>query len=120
MRIAHATPWEGPDETPEADGSVPRTAVLDAVEDTDREYLLQYLLLNKHMVTRADVAEEIAARSQDVDRESVDAEARKGAELRLHHDHLPSLEEAGIVDYDQRSEMVALRPAAEAAVKAAL
>ena len=120
MGIAHATPWKESGELSELNGSTPESAVLEAVEDADRRYLLRYLLLNRYMVTRADAAEEVAARTRDTDRDSVDAERRKRAELRLHHDHLPRLAKAGIVDYDETSEMISLRPEAEEPVAEAL
>ena len=120
MRIANTTPWKESGELSEPDGSAPESAVLEAVADADRRHLLQYLLLNRYMVTRADAAEEVAARSRDVDRDALGDERRKGAELRLHHQHLPRLVEAGIVDYDETSEMISLRPEAEEPVAEAL
>ncbi|WP_162991543.1 DUF7344 domain-containing protein [Halostella salina] len=120
MNIARATSWEGSAANAEREDGTPGSTLRNAVSEPERRYLLQYLLLNRYMVTRADAAEEVAARTQDTGREAVSDDDRTRAEIRLEHDHLPRLEAAGILEYDRASTMVALRPDAESAVRAAL
>ncbi|WP_202614403.1 DUF7344 domain-containing protein [Halostella litorea] len=128
MRIARAERWEeanddsqdGTTDGQEHEVAVAESAARDAVSDPDRRYLLEYLLLNRYMVSRADVAAEVAARRGDGIREAVDDRRRKRVEVRLRHNHLPKLADAGLLEYDPTSTMVALSPDAEDAVRAAL
>jgi len=120
MNIARATPWEGSEANAEREDGVSESTLRNAVSEPERRYLLQYLLLNRYMVSRADAAAEVAARKRDTCREAVNDDDRTRVEIRLAHDHLPRLEAAGVLEYDPTSTMVALRPDAEAAVRAAL
>lgn len=90
----------------------------DAVDDMDvgeRQYLfssparravLAVLAEHASSMTLADLASEIAtggtAATGDVD--------RRNLEVVLHHNHLPRLADAGLVEYDPTAHSVRLRP----------
>lgn len=105
--LANAVGWR------DFDAALSSTAVFDAIANRERRLLLRYLHECEFMVLRADAAEQVAAWERDADREAVGADERKRVEVRLQHDHLPRLRDADIVDYDERSGMVALTDAGE-------
>lgn len=79
--------------------------VADALADPRRRVLLAYLDECEFPVPREELAEQIAAAEGGAD---VSTERRREIEIGLHHAHLPRLDDAGIVEYDRRSDMVVL------------
>jgi hypothetical protein len=56
-------------------------------------------------MTIRDLAEQIAVTDQDRCIESLCEEAIEEVEVALHHVHVPKLEQAGYVDYDERNRI---------------
>lgn len=77
-------------------------ALFDVLSHRRRRYALSYLRdANGDVATLTELAERVTAREADGrgDRHGTAATA-------LHHVHLPKLVEAGLIDYDARSETV--------------
>lgn len=56
----------------------------------------------------ADLAEEVAVREHGTPITEISAEEVKRIYMSLYHDHIPALEEARVVHYDQNRDIVAL------------
>lgn len=56
----------------------------------------------------ADLAEEVAVREHDASITEISAEEVKRIYMSLYHDHIPELEDASVVHYDQDRDVVAL------------
>lgn len=88
--------------------------LFDALAPAERRRVLRCLSDSEFMMSLADLAAGAAALETDEDPAAVtDDEGPERAEIRLHHVHVPKLADAGLVDYDTRSKMVALTPAGE-------
>ena len=83
------------------------------LEETTRRYFLYCLFIHPTPMSLPDVADQLTVWSGD---ESGDSYLRQRLYLynELYHDHLPSLREADIVEYDQRADMVWLGLEADA------
>lgn len=116
--VLNAGRWEGGETQKKSQGEngLSETAC-DSLAHPYRRHLLRYLTLNKYMVTVEDIAEEIAAQDQDKKRAAVTEDERKRVQLHLFHNHLPRLRDAGLVDYDEKSGMVALTEKARPAIE---
>lgn len=84
----------------------------DVLDEARRRYLMYCLHLYSNPVRLSDIAYQItiwegAATADDLARE------RHRTYMSLYHDHLPTLEEAGLVEYDQREDIVEVGPAGE-------
>lgn len=66
-----------------------------------RRYVLYYLFTRSEGVATID---ELANAISTLERRS--AEAQTQVRTSLHHAHLPKLEEAGVIEYDLRSETI--------------
>lgn len=75
------------------------------LSDYRRRHLLTHLLQKDGSVPLASVADYIVTRELGVTPEQV-LEARKQVYLTLYHSHVPKLEEAGFVAYDQAEDRV--------------
>jgi DNA-binding transcriptional ArsR family regulator len=86
--------------------------VAEAVGDPSRRQVLHLLGDSEFMLALADIAREVAAPDGEPS-PTLTADDLRRAKIRLHHCHLPKLADAGLVNYDVRSRMVALAPAGE-------
>ena len=74
---------------------------LRALSDKDRRYLLYYL--DEHGSARLDeIAPHIVARESDRSLASISEEESKRMRAKLRHEHLPRLQDYGVIDYDER------------------
>ncbi|WP_137286098.1 DUF7344 domain-containing protein [Halorussus salinisoli] len=109
----------GDDRTPpfSSDGSGedgPIGELFEALADPRSRYVLSYLeSISVDVVELADVADhvvecETAAPDQsDPDRSGPDSERhRQRVAVSLHHNHLPKLDDAAVIDYDPRTKAV--------------
>lgn len=83
--------------------------VFDLLANRRRRYVL-YCLADGDEETVLKV-EEIAAQIASWEREwnataSEDAAARRTVRIDLHHNHLPRLDDAGLIEYDARTETI--------------
>lgn len=80
--------------------------------DSRRRYLLYCLYLYSGPMKLADIADRITIWEDDADDTDYLRE-RLHVYNDLYHDHLPILQDAGIVDYSQTEDMVELEPRGE-------
>lgn len=78
-----------------------------------RRDLLRYLADHDDPVPLSDVAEQMAAAENDSDPDQITPEQRKRVYISLYQNHIPQLEEAGIVEYDSDDATVVGRPPAQ-------
>lgn len=83
----------------------------DALSHPLRRQVLYQLSRREFMVPRDALAEHVVGATEDTG--GLTAPPKRQVEVQLHHVHLPKLVEAGLVEYDHRSTMVALTPAAK-------
>ena len=98
-----AEPTGGPDRD---EAQLNRT--LEALRPARRRSVCDVLARHPNGLAVADLAATLVARDEDVRLVDVDESARRPIETRLVHDDLPTLEGAGLVDYDRSSDTVAL------------
>lgn len=91
-----------PPRTTVSDGGIggsPLDELFDVLSDRRRRFVLYYLDGANERATREALVDRIAVR------EAVDGEGpiREHVLAELHHVHLPRLQDAGLVEYDQRA-----------------
>lgn len=76
------------------------------LDDRHRRAVLAVLLERGSAVALDDLADEVAARHHDSGPAMVPDETWERISVELHHNHLPKLEHARLVDYDTRTRTV--------------
>lgn len=76
--------------------------------DADRRRALQCLNTYDNPMTLADVADEVARRKYDAPLTELPAADVKRVYMRLYHTHIPKMEDANILEYDQETDTVQL------------
>lgn len=83
------------------EGPTSPDTILSAVANEDRRAILDSLTRTPEKPLEYDaLVDRVADVIRDEDTERVSDEQRQRARIRLHHTHLPKLEEAGIIDYE--------------------
>ena len=82
--------------------------VFDILSSARRRYLLYYLREADEPVHINELAEQVAAWENETDVEDLSSQQRKRVYVSLYQSHIPKLESAGIVDYDEESGLVSL------------
>lgn len=90
-----------------------RDMVFDVLKNQRRRYALHYLKQAEGTVQLSDLAEQVAAWENDTTVGAISAAERKRVYTALYQSHLPKLDDAGIVDYNQNRGIVELATAAE-------
>lgn len=72
-----------------------------------RRYALRELHRHERPMALADLADEIAVRENETALTDIPAEEVQQIYLTLYHTHIPKLEDADLVDYDQERDTVA-------------
>ena len=88
-------------------------AVFGALSNDCRRYVLRCLHTRADPLPLPDLADEVAAWKHDASVADVSAEEVKRIYLSLYHKHVPRLADAGLVQYDQTQDAVALLASAE-------
>lgn len=91
---------------------------LAVVADDHRRAAVRTLAEKDRPVTLPSLARAVTAEMQDAALDAPTVAEIERTELRLHHHHLPKLEEAGVIDYDHDVHVVAPTGALEAALRA--
>jgi len=87
--------------------SLSETTIHSLLQNERRRYVLEYLREHEQQTCLRDVVEWIAAIEAD---ESPSAtNVRNSVYVSLHQTHLPTLDEAGIIDYDKSRKTIVLR-----------
>jgi hypothetical protein len=90
-----------------------RDLVFDVLKNRRRRYALHYMRHADDSVQLSELAEQVAAWENDITVEAITAAERKRVYTALYQSHLPKLDDAGIVDYNQNRGIVELSEAAE-------
>jgi len=102
------------DGAPDAEAELlSRDMVFDVLKNQRRRYALHYLKSVDGTVQLSDLAEQVAAWENDTTVDAISAAERKRVYTALYQSHLPKLDDAGIVDYNQNRGIVELSTAAE-------
>lgn len=81
-------------------------AVFDALADQHRRHVLSCLLEEGRAIGLVDLAWAIAEHEADGPGTDIAAETVREIETSLYHVHVPKLEAAGVVEYDQDRDLV--------------
>jgi len=83
-------------------------ASLTCLADERRREILAVLQQRETPLERRALAEEVAAAEQDATPATVSEQAVDRVLLTLHHTHLPKLENAGCLQYDEQQNLITL------------
>ncbi|WP_336133565.1 DUF7344 domain-containing protein [Natronomonas amylolytica] len=89
-------------------GGMSPDLVFEILSNTRRRMLLFYLREHGGSATVKELAEQIAALENEVDVDDLQRQQQKRVYVSLYQTHVPKLEEAGIVEYDDASGEVRL------------
>jgi Flp pilus assembly protein TadB len=76
--------------------------VFNLLRNPRRRTALQYLLERERKATRSELAEHIAAIENDVTAAELNSAQRKRVYVSLYQNHLPKMDEYGVIRYDAR------------------
>ncbi|QHS17287.1 DUF7344 domain-containing protein [Halopenitus persicus] len=85
--------------------------VYDILSNKRRRYAIHYLKQVDERVDVRDLAEQVAAWENDKPVEALTSQERKRVYISLYQGHLSSMDDRGLVDYDETRGTVALRDA---------
>lgn len=88
--------------------SLTQDVVFDVLSSARRRYVL-HLLKTEGEMELTELAEHVAAQENDTTVEELTKQQRKRVYVSLYQTHVPKLEDAGLVEYDQETSMVNLR-----------
>lgn len=91
-----------------SEAELSQDVVFDILSSPRRRYVLYYLRDTGEAMKLTDLAEQVAAWENDTEPEDITDKERKRVYVSLYQTHIPRLEEAGIIAYDQDSGTVAL------------
>ncbi len=83
------------------DEPLTKDQIFELLKNRRRRDVLEYLMSVDRTATLSELAEHIAAWENDIDVEALDSSQRKRVYVALYQTHLPKMDKAGIVDYDQ-------------------
>lgn len=92
----------------EGDEHLSKDVIFELLKNRRRREVLQYLLEADDTVTLGELAEQIAAWENDIDINALSSDQRKRVYVALYQTHLPKMDDAGIVDYDQDRGLITL------------
>lgn len=92
---------------------LPRDAVYDALADKRRRYTLHYLKQRSEPVTVRELSEQVAAWENDKEVAALTSQERKRVYIALYQSHLSTLDDEGLVEYDDDAGTVTLSEAFE-------
>ena len=97
------------DDTPELSAD----EIFHILQNDRRRAVLRYLQGRTEPVRMRDVAEQVAAWEHDTTVEGLSSTQRQRVYIPLYQSHLPKLDEAGIIDYQQSRGIVERKPLAD-------
>ena len=98
---------------PEGDAGPTRDEIFHLLQCRRRRDALRYLRGHDGPVRMCDLAEQVAAWEHDTTLEALSSTQRQRVYIPLYQDHLPKLDEAGVIDYDQERGAVERTPLAD-------
>ncbi len=85
-----------------------KDVIFELLKNRRRREVLQYLLDTDGTVTLGELAEQIAAWENDTTISALSSDQRKRVYVALYQTHLPKMDDAGIIDYDQDRGLIEL------------
>ncbi|WP_049925548.1 DUF7344 domain-containing protein [Halopiger goleimassiliensis] len=85
-----------------------KDVIFELLKNRRRREVLTYLLEADETVTLGELAEQIAAWENDTDVNALSSDQRKRVYVALYQTHLPKMDDAGIVEYDQDRGLISL------------
>ncbi|WP_254862659.1 DUF7344 domain-containing protein [Halovivax gelatinilyticus] len=85
-----------------------KDVIFELLKNRRRREVLQYLLDTDGTVTLGELAEQIAAWENDTTVAALNSDQRKRVYVALYQTHLPKMDDAGIIDYDQDRGLIEL------------
>jgi DNA-binding transcriptional ArsR family regulator len=85
-----------------------KDVIFELLKNRRRREVLSYLLEADETVTLGELAEQIAAWENDTDVNALSSDQRKRVYVALYQTHLPKMDDAGIVEYDQDRGLITL------------
>ncbi|MFP8957280.1 ArsR family transcriptional regulator [Natrialbaceae archaeon A-CW3] len=92
----------------DTDETLSKDVIFELLKNRRRREVLTYLLDAEETVTLGELAEQIAAWENDTDVNALSSDQRKRVYVALYQTHLPKMDDAGIVDYDQDRGLITL------------
>jgi hypothetical protein len=97
-----------------SDSALTRDVVFDILSSPRRRYVIYYLQRVDEPIELTRLAEEVAAWENETTVEELTSQQRKRVYVSLYQTHVPKLDDANIVDYDQEAGTVQLAAGADA------
>ena len=85
-----------------------KDVIFELLKNRRRREVLAYLLEADETVTLGELAEQIAAWENDTEVSALSSDQRKRVYVALYQTHLPKMDDAGIVEYDQDRGLISL------------
>ncbi len=85
-----------------------KDVIFELLKNRRRRQVLAYLLETEETVTLGELAERIAAWENNTEIAALSSDQRKRVYVALYQTHLPKMDDAGIVDYDQDRGLITL------------
>lgn len=105
--------WSNPLNRPRATNGFDTDTIFQVLRNRRRRYVLHFLKQREELVPIGRVAEQVAAWENEKPVESVSSAERKRVYISLLQSHLPTLEEAEMVVFDEEDSTVDLTEKAE-------
>lgn len=96
-----------------------RSRVFDLLADEHRRHAIAHLATCEESIPISELAAAVAARTAERPRTAISTREVQSVTIALHHNHLPRLAEADVVEYDRECGLVELT-AADAVIEGAL
>ena len=90
------------------DEQLSKDIIFELLKNRRRREVLAYLLDADETVTLGELAEQIAAWENDTSVNALNSDQRKRVYVALYQTHLPKMDDAGIVEYDQDRGLISL------------
>lgn len=98
---------------PEPEPELPLDTVFELLRNDRRRRVLEYLDENEGEATLSELAERIAAIENDTTEEALSSQQRKRVYVGLYQCHLPKMDGAGVIEFDENRGDVERLPAAD-------
>ena len=96
-----------------ARSTLPLDTVFEIIKNERRRLVLHHLEEAEGTVTIGELAERIAAFENDLDRSELNAQQRKRVYIGLYQCHLPKMDDAGVIEFNQDRGHAKLGPNAD-------
>ncbi|SEW23941.1 DUF7344 domain-containing protein [Natrinema salifodinae] len=93
--------------------ALPADEIFHLLQNERRRLVLRYLSGTEETVRMRDVAEQVAAWEHDTTVAELTSDQRQRVYIPLYQSHLPKLDKAGVIDYQQSRGLVERKPLAD-------